>query len=156
MRNYCFIGFLVASLSLFLVVSDSRAEVSYLGEVCLNLTSIYNVPNKTVQLGILSYGAGYFSLNGKITDENSRIMPALGTAIIAVIDGDNKVVLTLTAADGTFAYSEIFYITFDLKTLSGAFSSIVHEELFFGAPPTPDQIGSRYDKGDASVQGCQK
>ena len=155
MRNYCFIVFITASLSLFLVVSDSRAEVSYIGEVCINLTSLYNeapyyVPDKTVQLGILSYGAGYFSLNGKITDANSRIMPAGGTAII---NGGNAV-LTLTAALGI--YSEIYSITVDLKTLSGMFSSVVHETFFSGPPPTPDQVISRYDIGDASVLDCPK
>ena len=152
---------IIASIMFLCPLIAYADGVNYMGEVCLKLTSDYNdapyyVPDKTVQLGILSYGAGYFSLNGKITEENSKLMPALGTAIITAFNGDNKVVLTLTAADGTFAYSEIFYITFDLKTLSGAFSSIVHEELFFGAPPTPDQIGSRYDKGDASLVVCPK
>ncbi len=152
MRKHFFVVFIVAILSLLLAVSESKAEVSYLGEVCLNLTSLYNVPDKTVQLGILSYGAGYFSLNGKITDEISRIMPISGTAIITEFEGDNTVVLTLTAAYNI--YSETYYITFDLKTLSGWFSSIVHEPTFIG--PTPDQIVSRYDSGEAILVVCPK
>ena len=151
-RNYSFIVFIIASLFLFLAVSDSRAEVSYIGEVCFNLTSLNNVPDKTVQLGILSYGAGYFSLNGKITDEISRIMPISGTAIITEFEGDNTVVLTLTAAYNI--YSETYYITFVLNTLSGMFSSIVHATSFIG--PTPDQVISRYDIGDASLVDCPK
>ena len=155
MRRSFLIAFVVASLSLFLVVSDSSAEISYIGEVCIDLTSLYRdspyyVPAKTAQLGILSYGAGYFSLNGKITDANSRVMPAVGTALL---NADNAV-LTLTAALGI--YSETYSITVDLKTLSGSFSSIVHETFFSGPPPTPDQVISRYDKGDAVLQGCSK
>lgn len=153
MRNYSFITFIVAILSLFLAVSESKAEVSYLGEVCLNLTSQYNVPAKTVQLGILSYGAGYFSLNGKITDVVSRIMPVSGTAIITEFEGVNTVVLILTAAYNN--YSETYYIEFNLQTLSGSFSSIVHEPAFFQGP-IPVSIGSRYDFGTAVLLDCPK
>lgn len=158
MRKYFFVVFIVASLSLFLVVSDSTAEISDLGEVCINLTSLYRdapyyVPAKTAQLGILSYGAGYFSLNGKITDAVGRIMPANGTGII---DENTTAVLTLTATDRAFAYSETFNITIDLQILNGLYSSIVHEQYSLGAPPTPDQVISRYDIGDASLHDCPK
>lgn len=127
-------------LLLIPISSHAQGDVSYIGEYCFDLVSSDSTkPMKTFKVGILSYGSGYFPVNGKTTVQGV-IMPVHGTA---VLDG-SVVYMTLNAAGPTFAtiMTTTIYIGYDVSTLSGSYhelyqyvNSLIFNPSQFGVPP---------------------
>jgi len=111
-------------------------EVKYIGEFCFTLTStsFQGVPDETIQVGVLSYGAGHLSLDGNLSSR-----PAHGSAVLF---GDS--VLATLATSGPQSQRSTFSKTYDLQgglaTLSGTYTSIEFYQLNIGGVTPPYSV----------------
>ena len=110
-------------------------EVEYIGEFCFTLTSD-DAGVETLQVGVLSYGEGHLTLDGKVTIEGPFLpKPAHGSALLS----DDIILATLTAAGAPETFSKTYYIQSDLATLSGIYIAIVFYNISTPGPPEPNQ-----------------
>jgi len=115
-------------------------EVKYIGEFCFTLTStsFQGVPDETIQVGVLSYGAGHLSLDGNLSSD-SQPRPAHGSAVLF---GDS--VLAILATSGPQSQRSTFSKTYDLQgglaTLSGTYTSIEFYKLNIGGVTEPYSV----------------
>ncbi len=120
--------------------SAAAQEVEYIGEFCFTLTStsFQGVPDETLQVGGLSYGAGHLSLDGNVSSD-SQPRPAHGSGVLF---GDS-VLVTLTTSgplSQRSTFSKTYYLQGDLTTLSGTYTSIEFYKLEIGGITPPYSI----------------
>lgn len=89
---------LVASILISFNIRISQAETTYLGEFCFVDSIILGPPPSVfMKIGILSYGAGHFVLNGSMLGNNEE--PVSGAGIISGINF--KASLVSSSVDST-------------------------------------------------------
>lgn len=139
-------------LLLFIPVSShAQGDVSYIGEYCFDLVSVFpDRPIKNLQIGILSFGAGHFPLHGKAVVQGA-ILPVHGTA---VLDGDS-VSMTLNAAGPTpGSIKTTIYIHFTVSTSLGTYDEIYQLVPILGEP-RQWQVETSIDSGSVTLHACQ-
>ena len=149
-KKTCLLSVLFIVLLSFSFTTIALAEVNYLGEICFQMVDNATSQARILEMGLLSYGADHFPLNGKIT-EGQSVIPVYGAA---VWDG-KSITITLNASSGLIL-SATYTLSVDPKTLSGEYTSITHQQLVFIQPPPPgtETVFTSTGGGPLSIVDC--
>lgn len=135
---------------------SADAEVKDLGEVCFDMLPgiIFEGVGGQLQVGVLSFGAGHFVLDGKIVpmlilEPHGRVH---GTAFV---DGD-KITINLTSSNVTAFVDpragdvSFFHIELDAATLTGKYSV-----LMLRFTTGKESVATPRDVGTISIGPCR-
>ena len=138
-------------VGMVLASAVAHAQVTYFGEVCWQVQSVTPGDPETFQwrLGVLSYGAGHFAMNGRAVRATSGyVRPMHGNA--EVVDG--SVVMTLVSSEAESVSgtreSSTFNVVLDVATLGGRYRQIGVEA------PGGGMAESVTDEGTLSRVSC--
>jgi hypothetical protein len=109
-------------MCLFFSFKFANAQ-EYLGEICWNVQHQGEVESDILQLGVLRYGDGHFTLNGKINNIDFYTV-VHGNA--ELINGRIEMVLNLAEVD-PFIVPSVVYVSLDPATLAGTFHELIFE-----------------------------
>ncbi len=126
--------------------AHAQGTMEYLGEICWDLDSGGN-PD-ILQLGVLSYGAGHFILNGKIKvveepfDSPVDIYYVIVHGNAELINGRIEMVLNLAEFD-PFIVPSVMYVFLDPSTLAGTSHELLSE--------SEDGVNYFFDPGNGTL-----
>lgn len=136
--------FLATLLTLFCDGVGAQGEPVYLGEFCFDMTPAdANVTTtSTLQLGVLSFGDGHFSVHGRITTPGIIPFPVYGTAIVIYTEDGRpsfaKISLTSTkGGSGDFSFYELRYGLTEPLGLADYTESLRYSPNCLGCIPPP-------------------
>ncbi len=136
---------LFVTLSTTFSYGAAMAETEYLGEVCFSIDSrVEGTPDKTLYLGMFSFGGRHYSAHGKMTVEGrAGVIPVHG----AVVNSGEGIVITLSGSDHGRGSDEIkFHAIIDQNP--GSYSTIEHLDL-------PRATSEIYDYGQITLTTCR-
>jgi hypothetical protein len=149
MKKVCFLLVIVVCFYAVTV----QAEVQYLGEMCFTLSGTPAGP-QTLRLGILSYGADTFPINGKIQqpiDGGFASIPLHGSGVV----NGNTLSMSLDASSVVYGpLTSTYSVIFDLQLLAGTFEAVILNRPSISPPPPGSPVYTSAT-GTVSLQACQ-
>lgn len=121
----------------------ANSDVEYLGEVCIWLDG------STIQLGVLSFGAGHFPVHGRIISQGmNSVIPLQGTAEV----DDHSINITLSSSTN-LNLSTTYSIMLNSTSLAGMYQMYSHTQAVYAGINTNLIISGSFS-GNAAVVPC--
>lgn len=154
MLKYGCVMVILISLCVSAAPAGAQGEPTYLGEVCFELNS--SIPNplpgatgSILQLGVLSYGAGHYSLNGR-TDS----LPVYGSAVIDDRGGNPLVLISLTLTNISGDYW-LYFLRYDVNQQTGDYTAYGRRTYScFGCLPPGPEPWTGVISGTVALHAC--
>lgn len=147
--RFCSLAFLI-SLLIGSFVTNSWASATWpkkKGKLCWELNNNQTGLVGTRTLQITNVGNNHYSLHGRLTTKEGKVMPLVGSA---EIDGNNVLmILTTAGGNGTDTmYSNALSVILDKSTLNGTHQLISHNYA-------NGVINQTYTTGTETLVSCQ-
>ena len=147
--RFCSLVFLV-SLLIVSFVTNSWASAMWpkkKGKLCWEVNNNQTGLVGTCTLQITNMGDNHYSLHGRLTEKDGKVVPIVGSA---EIEG-NSILMILTNAGGNGTdtmFTRTLSVTLDKSTLDGTHQLIVHNY-------SNSSVGHGYTTGTDTLISCQ-